>query len=177
MAQLVRAIADFSELSYVLAYDQKRLIEALGYDAPEKRARLERGNAYLEKIVHAQIPLPILLPDELKEFIIRDLRDILISMHDFSEMLASPRFKDLLDILVPDTVKTARDVRRLINYFMIRAPLVDFTVNYVDLLAYSWLEIKSPDLVWEIGRQHERLVFDSVQVTNNQGPLSDQKNV
>jgi predicted KAP-like P-loop ATPase len=53
VAQLVRAIADFPGISYVLAYDVERVIRALA--GSEK---LERGRAYLEKIVQLQVPCP-----------------------------------------------------------------------------------------------------------------------
>src|SRR5262249_37664868 len=46
VAQLVRSIAVFPGISYVLAYDAERVIHALA--GTEK---LERGRAYLEKIV------------------------------------------------------------------------------------------------------------------------------
>jgi len=60
VAQLVHAIADFPGISYVLAYDVERVIRALA--GGEK---LERGRAYLEKIVQLQVPLPILMDDEI----------------------------------------------------------------------------------------------------------------
>ena len=56
VAQLVRAVADFPSVSYVLAYDPQRVTQALGAGAAEER---ERGRDYLEKIVQLQIPLPL----------------------------------------------------------------------------------------------------------------------
>ena len=52
VAQLVRAILDFPNVSYILAYDPKRVAEALG--GGDER----RGAAYLEKIVQLRVPLP-----------------------------------------------------------------------------------------------------------------------
>ncbi len=72
MAQVVRSIADFREVSYVLAYDEQRVVEALGADSPDPAKRTERGQAYLEKIVHQQISLPLLLPEELRALLIAD---------------------------------------------------------------------------------------------------------
>ena len=38
MCQLVRLVMDFSSISYVLAYDEKRVIQALGHElGPERR--------------------------------------------------------------------------------------------------------------------------------------------
>lgn len=60
VAQLVRSVADFPGISYVLAYDPERVVQALGADAPEAE-RDARGRGYLEKIVQLQIPLPVTL--------------------------------------------------------------------------------------------------------------------
>lgn len=58
VAQLVRAVADFPSISYLLAYDRSRVIEVLG------DKNLERGAAYLEKIVQLEIPLPVAIRSE-----------------------------------------------------------------------------------------------------------------
>jgi predicted KAP-like P-loop ATPase len=60
VAQLVRAVADFPGISYLLAYDRDRVVEALGGGATaEKEAR---GNAYLEKIELVPISRTVLRP-------------------------------------------------------------------------------------------------------------------
>lgn len=51
--RLVRLLADFPNMIYILAYDQKRVVEALGGKDNE-----ERGRAYLEKIVQVVHHVP-----------------------------------------------------------------------------------------------------------------------
>jgi len=51
IAQLVRSVGDFPGVSYALAYDPKRVIQALGGAERTDVLRDERGRAYLEKIV------------------------------------------------------------------------------------------------------------------------------
>jgi predicted KAP-like P-loop ATPase len=53
IAQLVRSVFDFPSISYVLAYDAERVVQALGSGA-DKNDRLDRGRSYLEKIVQLQ---------------------------------------------------------------------------------------------------------------------------
>jgi hypothetical protein len=43
VAQLVRSVADFPGISYVLAYDSKRVIQALGNGAMDQREERGRG--------------------------------------------------------------------------------------------------------------------------------------
>ena len=65
VAQLVRAVADFPGISYLLAYDRDRVVEALG--GGTSAGNEARGNAYLEKIVQLELPLPVTLTNEISE--------------------------------------------------------------------------------------------------------------
>jgi hypothetical protein len=64
----------------VLAYDSKRVIEALGGRASGTQAE-DRGRAYLEKIVQLQIPLPVIFSSELAR--LPDFRGA--TMHEATE--------------------------------------------------------------------------------------------
>ena len=74
IAQLVRSVLDFPVISYVLAYDSERVIQALGSGTGEKE-RLDRGRSYLEKIVQPQIP-PATFADEIKRLLIAEIKVI-----------------------------------------------------------------------------------------------------
>jgi predicted KAP-like P-loop ATPase len=67
VAQLVRAVADFPRVSYLLAYDADRVAQALGGGSAP--GEIERGRAYLEKIVQLQIALPAVLPSQLRNLL------------------------------------------------------------------------------------------------------------
>lgn len=99
VAQLVRAVADFPNISYVLAYDASRVVQALG--TGDSRERSERGRAYLEKIVQFQIKLPAILENELESL----LNDELMKLED---ELGLPKigkiasdFCELIDNMIP----------------------------------------------------------------------------
>jgi predicted KAP-like P-loop ATPase len=62
VAQLVRSVLDFPAISYVLAYDPERVMQALGSGASESERR-DLGRSYLEKIVQIQIPIPVTFAD------------------------------------------------------------------------------------------------------------------
>src|SRR5581483_12027624 len=70
MAQVVRSIADFPQIAYVLAYDEQRVLQALG------NGHEERGRSYLEKIVQLQFPLPITLDTELTNLLNAEIAGI-----------------------------------------------------------------------------------------------------
>lgn len=143
VAQLVRSVADFPGISYLLAYDPERVIQALGADAPEQD-QTTRGRNYLEKIVQFQIPLPTIFPHEMGEFINRDLQQLTEQLKLPNLFWRESRYGRLLDLMGQDVIQTLRDTRRLVCTFHVLAPMLHGEVDWVDLLGYSALLVKSP---------------------------------
>ncbi len=111
--QLVRAVADFPSISYVLAYDVTRVIEALGTGTDDSE-RIERGRAYLEKIVQFQITLPATLEPELNSLLSTELSMLASDVGLPDHWRDSGRFRDLMDVLIPGCISTPRDIKRLV---------------------------------------------------------------
>lgn len=160
MAQVVRAVADFREISYVLAYDQQRVIEALGATGSNTGSHLERGRSYLEKIVHLQIAVPVILEDELKNI----LSGILILVGNMNQadigVSDQGRFNKLVDVLLNGTISSVRDVEKLKSAVQIRLFMVIGEVDWLSIVAFSALEMKAPNLTRVIRRRMDELVFD-----------------
>ncbi len=159
IAQLIRAVADFEQISYILAYDEARVIEALGRDAPAG-AQAARGRAYLEKIVQLQIPVPLATPDELGALVDAEaalaLRDV-----DADEALADPRYATLAGEILPGRVlATPRDVKRFAGQVRALAPMVAGDVNMVDVVGLAALAAKAPELAAALRANPERYVLD-----------------
>lgn len=159
VAQLVRAVADFPNISYVLAYDPARVVEALGKGSTRK-AREEHGTAYLEKIVQFQIPMPCSLDEEIYELISAELSQLqrFIELpHDWKDDQA---FVTLCKILVPRIISTPRDVRKMLGTYHVLEGMLRGEVDWVDLLGFSVLLIKFPRLLDSIRRQPDAVVSD-----------------
>jgi len=136
ITQLVRSVADFENFSYLLAYDAGRVAEALG------GGDADRGRAYLEKIVQLQIPLPPASDQTLKRLIELNVLARELSQHGIS--LDEERLHALLDVLVPASIATMRDVKRLIGAFDILEPMYRLEIDPVDLLGWSAVLTKYP---------------------------------
>ncbi|WP_316234156.1 KAP family NTPase [Bradyrhizobium sp. SZCCHNR1098] len=146
IAQLVRSVADFPGISYVLAYDQKRVVQALGVGQSGANAE-ERGRAYLEKIVQLQIPLPTIFANEISELLtgeIRALKDELELPDQFEDL---DRYRELLKLLSEQVLDTPRDVSRLIGTFHAIAGMLRDEVDWIDLLGFTALLTKAPQAV------------------------------
>lgn len=152
VAQLVRSIADFPNISYVLAYDHERVVQALGGG--------ERGRQYLEKIVQLQFPLPFTLNEELMRLMEAEIRGLANPVGLPEGWRDIERFQKLLGILIPEVISTPRDIKRLVGTFRVLAEMVRKEVDWIDTLAYSALLIKAPEVDRRIQEVPDAVVGD-----------------
>jgi hypothetical protein len=161
IAQLVRAVADFQHVSYVLAYDQRRVEEALGSDGPGiVEERRERGRAYLEKLVHIPIPLPIPFIEEVRALLRAEVKAVLEENGVHTAALESNRGNELERALVEEVFDTPREVLRATGAFRVLMAMVGDEVDTVDLLAFSALHSKFPQLSDAIRARPDHFVHD-----------------
>jgi hypothetical protein len=147
LGQLLGAVADFDHFSYLLAYDADKVAQALG------EGDTRRGRTYLEKIVQLEIPLPPVLP--------RQIRRILEAR--FAEFVEEPdehrqRLSQLLGVLVPAVIGSLRDVKRVLAGFAVLHRLLQFEVDEVDLLGWAALLAKYPDVEQVLRRRQEQII-------------------
>jgi predicted KAP-like P-loop ATPase len=140
-------VVDFPGISYVLAYDTKRVIQALGAGVHEKEDQEERGRAYLEKIVQFQIPLPVTFDDETARMLTAELLRLQADLQLPENFQNIKRYQTLVGMLSVDIVKTPRDIVRLAGTFHVLAGMLRGEVDWIDLLAYCALLIKAPQTV------------------------------
>jgi hypothetical protein len=173
VAQLVRSVADFPGISYVLAYDVDRVIHALaGRDSD-----VERGRAYLEKIVQLQIPLPVLLDDELYRLIEADLDGLSDEALVPGNRTSIERYTGLRALLVPRLIATPRDVRRLTGTFGALVRMLGGEVDWIDLLGFCAVLAKAPLTAEQIKQNPDLVVDDPTSVDEIFARASDQKGV
>lgn len=157
VAQLVRAVVDFPRVSFALAYDVDRVVQALG------RSSTERGRAYLEKIVQLQVPLPIQMPSERALLLHTELERMDLRDHDGHPLdLRSSSYEEIVALLNAGFLDTPRDVKRLCGTFQALYGMVGHEVAWVELLAYSAMLTKHPQLVERIRREPERVIFNTI---------------
>jgi hypothetical protein len=146
VAQLVRSVADFPGISYVLAYDSKRVIQALGASAGESHAK-DRGRAYLEKIVQLQIPLPAIFSNELARLLASELYALQTQLRLPENFRSIERYQRLEKLLTEDVIDTIRDISRLTGTFHAVGGMLRGEVDWIDLLGFCALLTKAPQTV------------------------------
>lgn len=139
MAQLIRSIADFSAISYVVAYDEDRVAEALGSGLNAA----DRGRAYLEKIIQLRLQVPFTRPAELKGLLGEDLRSAAKLAGLVLDEGQEQRLRRLVDIIVPGAVSTTRDIAKVISDVSARLITIEDEVDFVDCVGFVVLELRS----------------------------------
>ena len=134
--KLVRIIADFPNVTYILSYDQKRLEEALGKDNPG------RGRAYLEKIVQIVHHMPRISSSKLTKILLRDLEFTLqgLTFLPFEKSY----WQDLFFLAINPLFHDLRDVRRYLNSIRPTIEQIGDEITLPDILAMEALRILEP---------------------------------
>lgn len=159
--RLVKAVADFPNVAYILSYDVEIVAGSL-----EKAIGIKNGRSYLEKIVQASFKVPDAMNYDLKNWL-RDGFEELLSDVEISEE-ARKRLESVYRRWSPKLLNTPRDVIRIINSLRLHfVPVKDY-VDPGDMLLlhmikskhgnlYNWVE----DYVIKLSsiQDHEDIIF------------------
>jgi hypothetical protein len=142
MVQAIKAVADFPQVVYLLAYDAHTLAQAL-----RKSLRVSDGHSYLEKIIQVSISMPELPARRFQPYAVNQIRSVLpaedsISTHERNDLrLGLP--------LAAALMQTPRDVLRLCTRLSLAAEQLNGKVNLADLAVVEAVVLKVPDfLLW-----------------------------
>lgn len=155
MVQAVKAVANFPNTVYLLAYDPKIVALAL-----ETQLGISSGRQYLEKIVQIPIPVPDLPALRMQHWATDKLKAA-VCQH----VLSAEESNDL-DIALPlaaALMQTPRDVKRLETRLLVAQPELKNKINVADLLVAEALTLKMPDFADWV------LQFSS-SILHNKGP-------
>lgn len=149
--RLVRAVTDFPNVIYILAYDLEVLARNI-----EATLKVPDGRSFLEKIVQVSFRVPDADPFDLKNWFGSEAFGFFENW-DVSET-ATGRLQQLLGMIVPSWLDTPRNVIRILNNLKLyAAPLKNQvdpadivflqTIRTVDPEFYGWLRQYMPRLI------------------------------
>ena len=140
--RLVKLNADFSNVVYVLSFDEKMVSNAIS-------SRFGEGNSiagqnFLEKIVQVPLTIPLAQPDALKSFIFKLIEDVL-NQNDLSiSDKEIGRFgSEFVNNILP-MLDTPRLAVRYANTISFSIPLLKGEANIIDLLLIESVKIFYP---------------------------------
>jgi len=153
--KLVKNVAHFSNISYLLAFDQKVVAKALAGRYPDEP---EIGGNFVEKIVQLSLFVPPVDREVLGQFMLESI-DTIANKHKMtiSEEEVS-RFQSTYPNLLGDLFSTPRKAVRYLN-------AIDFTferlaneANFSDIMLVEALRIFEPELYARISTKKSVLI-------------------
>jgi predicted KAP-like P-loop ATPase len=158
--KVLKALADFPNVIYLLAFDRQVVSEALHTSLGVE------GEAYLEKIVQVQFSLPTVDRLRLRQKLFVDLDHILESfpLRNFDLTYWGNVYYDGLD----HYINKPRDIVRIINTLCVTYPAVAGEVNVIDFVALEFLRVFEPD-VYGVIRDHRDMFVGASDYGYRQG--------
>jgi len=143
MFKLVRLTANFPNVVYLLAFDRRRVEDALGEQGVD-------GRSFLEKIVQHPIDIPSIPEQVMYRQIAEGLDKALNSLSD-DISLDTNRWYDIFPEIVRPLVRNMRDVRRYTDAVRGTTRALLGRVELADLLALEAIRVFMPDTFRLIG--------------------------
>lgn len=133
--QLVKQVADFPNVIYVLAMDREVVRNAL------TEVHNIDGNEYLEKIIQVPFELPELRKSKLHNIFFTKLDQIINDLPN--EVVWDKNYwSNVFRNCVEPYINTLRDVNRLINTFQFRYGMLYQETSFEDMVGITTLEVE-----------------------------------
>lgn len=135
--RLIKEIADFPKISYILSFDKKQVCDAI--------CQLQNcdGAEYLKKFIHLQWNVPVPNDEKLFEVLNKQLEINDIHITDYQEKVY---FEKTYKNNISPFLKNIRDIKLLCNSFIFSYKIIGTEVNISDLLTITSCSIFFPKL-------------------------------
>ena len=142
--KLVKLLADFENITYVVAIDFNQVNSLLSLNSND-------ASKYLEKIFSSIIEVPELPPQLLRSFTTSEFGRI-ISGTDYENRIIQNHWDKVYSDVIQPIIKTPRDVKRICQNLFYCFHVEKLIVNPVDIIAMETIRVIKPDVFHEIFR-------------------------
>lgn len=146
--QLVKQVADFPNIIYILAMDREVVRRAL------QEVHNVDGNEYLQKIIQVPFEIPELRKSKLNSIFFSRLDEVVKEISDkikWDDMY----WKDVFQNCIEPYINTLRDVNRVINTFQFKYEAMYEETAFEDMIGITTIEVLDPELYKWIGNNKE----------------------
>lgn len=147
--QLIRGVADFKKVTYLLAYDRSQVVMALGDMAwrhADKDEARTFGEGYLQKVVDAGYQLPLVAPEAYANLLM--IRWQSAAVPTYGKAFQRAAYWQQAQPLFIDLFHTPREAERTFNRAILIMTMLKDKSNPVDVLFAAYCMEFQPRL-WE----------------------------
>lgn len=165
--QLVKALADFPNAVYLLAFDYDVVVHAL--------ATVQHGDGreYLEKVIQVPFEIPAPSMASIHDALFSKLNGVLGDIPDSQWDKAT--WAELFQYGIKNYIKSIRDVIRYSNVFYLKYQLLQSETDPVDLLGLTCLQVFEP-AVYSVLNNYRDTLCGSIS-SYSQNRRTDEDNV
>ncbi len=131
--QLVKEVANFPNITYLLIYDREIVVAAL--DETQRGC----GEEYLEKIVQMPIGVPDTPKNQLEDILEKKLRELAI---EYGVNYSDERLEEIESWIYKLNASSIREINRLCNALECKLPLIHNSVDFYDYVLLTIIELK-----------------------------------
>ncbi len=138
--RLIKSVANFSNVTYILAFDKDLVASVL------QEEQLIDGDRYLEKIIQIPLNLPVPGKSNIEKLLVAKLNSIdteYVTTDTDRDVWAKTYF-----LIIQHKIKNLRDINRLYNAIITTYPMIKDDVNFIDFVIIEFIRIFFPKL-WE----------------------------
>jgi len=150
--QIIKAVASFPYVNYVLGYDSRILAKSISQELNLG----ENGHDYLKKIVNLQFDLPPVSQNNLGKMLTQLLNTIFADK-DLSESEIAD-YQHYLDTGMESLLQNPRVIKAIFNHYRITIAGVENEVYWPDMLALSAVYVIAPEAYRVIANNRYRFL-------------------
>lgn len=150
MFKLIKNVADFNNMVYLIAFDKQIVSKALNQN-------YGNGEKYLEKIINIPLNIPLITKEEIKEILIKNLKKI----SEKYDLIIDHRLNTFIDFEGYGIIyffKNMRDIKRFINIIEFNIELIKEEINFTDFIVITAIQLFKPDTYEKIKYEKYLLV-------------------
>lgn len=161
--QLVKQVANFPNIVYLLSMDRDIVCEALNH------VQQINGHEYLDKIIQIPMEVPMLRKIKLENVLFSKLDSVLGSYSE-NIIIHKEYWRRVFKNCVEPYIGTLRDVNKIINIFQFRFGYLYEETCFEDMLAITILEVLEPKLYrWVASNKDELCEIGKKGFVTNDG--------
>lgn len=138
--QLVKQVADFPNVIYILVMDRNVVQSAL-----TAVHEIDDGNEYLEKIIQIPLEIPQLSKEKLNNIFLNQLETILKNT-SIEVKIDNSYWNNIFTNCISPYINNLRDVNRILNTFQFKYGVLQQETSFEDMIAITTLEVMEPKL-------------------------------